>query len=126
MISNCRYFLADIPGEFNITAIPFGCSANLSWNAPIPNGCPITRYTIHFRNERSGWNMINLQRSNVKDYRLRLNCSENYYIMVFAWNQRGHNDYSWKSVLSVPTENGNSFGVFLLMTDLLPYQNNTM
>lgn len=58
--------------------------------------------------------MINLQRSNVKDYRLRLNCSENYYIMVFAWNQRGHNDYSSKSVLSVRTENGNSFGVFFV------------
>ena len=42
-------------------------------------------------------------------YRLWLNCSKTYEIMVMAWNQRGHNDFSEKSVLSVLTAEGIDF-----------------
>lgn len=100
---------SDIPDAFDIKAVAYGCSAKLSWNAPSPNGCPISRYTIHYRDETSVWNTINLKRSNVNDYRLWLNCGKNYHIMVFAWNQRGHNHYTEKSVLSLRTENGVPF-----------------
>ena len=89
--------------------------AVLNSRGPSPNGCPISRYTIHYRDETSVWNTINLKRSNVNDYRLRLNCSKNYHIMVFAWNQRGHNHYTEKSVLSLRTENGNGFVNFLFV-----------
>lgn len=51
--------------------------------------------------------MINLKRSNVSGYRLWLNCSKNYDIMVIAWNQQGHNHYSEKSLKSIRTERGN-------------------
>lgn len=51
--------------------------------------------------------MINLKRSNVSGYRLLLNCSKNYDIMVIAWNQQGHNHYSEKSLESIRTERGN-------------------
>ena len=51
--------------------------------------------------------MINLKRSNVSGYRLLLNCSKNYDIMVTAWNQQGHNHYSEKSLESIRTERGN-------------------
>ena len=48
--------------------------------------------------------MINLKRSNVSGYRLWLNCSKNYDIMVIAWNQQGHNHYSEKSLESIRTD----------------------
>ncbi|CAH3046336.1 unnamed protein product [Pocillopora meandrina] len=98
-----------VPGPFLVNAVPFGCSAKLSWNVPSSDGCPITRYTIHYRDKRNGWNMINLKRSNVSGYRLWLNCSKNYDIMVIAWNQQGHNHYSEKSLESIRTERGKPF-----------------
>lgn len=50
--------------------------------------------------------MKTLSGSNVSDYRLWLACAQKYEIMVMAWNQMGHNDYSESSVLSVLTEEG--------------------
>ena len=105
-------FFADIPKDFAVNADPFGCSAKLSWNTPSTNGCPITQYTIHYResttttNNEGTWKITSLKDSNITEYRLWLNCSKNYDVMVIAWNRRGHNDCDEKSVLSVLTEEG--------------------
>ena len=105
-------FFADVPKDFAVNADPFGCSAKLLWNTPLTNSCPITRYTIHYResttskNNEGTWKITSLKESNITEYRLWLNCSKNYDIIVIAWNRRGHNDYDEKSVLSVLTEEG--------------------
>lgn len=52
------------------------------------------------------WQITSLNKSNTNEYRLWLNCSMEYDVMVMAWNQRGHNDFNDKSVLSVLTDTG--------------------
>lgn len=108
-------FLADVPKSFMVNAVPSGCSAQLSWDTPSVSSCPITRYTIHYRNSRTSssetgaWLTTILNEPDINKHRLWLNCSKKYDIMVFAWNQRGHSDFNEKSVVSVLTDTGTEF-----------------
>ena len=108
-------FLADVPKSFMVHAVPLGCSANLSWNTPSVGSCPITRYTIYHRksmtasSDTGAWQTTVLNKPDINQHRLWLNCSKKYDIMAFAWNQRGHSDFNDKSVLSVLTDTGNEF-----------------
>ena len=52
------------------------------------------------------WKIISLTNTNTNEYRLWLNCSAKYDVMVMAWNQRGHNEFNDKLVLSVLTDTG--------------------
>ena len=105
-------FLADVPKAFTAQAVPLGCSAELSWNTPSSNTCPITRYTIHYRESMTTgslpgvWQTTVLNEPNITNYRLWLSCSKRYDIMVMTWNERGHNDYSEESVRSVLSDTG--------------------
>ncbi|XP_078372013.1 uncharacterized protein LOC144655597 [Oculina patagonica] len=108
--------LADVPKELTVsTLIPYGCSVKLSWNSPSVNSCPITQYTIHYRESMTAaskegpWQITSLNKPNTSEYRQRLNCSTRYDVMVMAWNQRGHNDFNDKSVYSVLTDTGVPF-----------------
>ena len=85
---------------------PQGCYAALSWKTPSYNSCPITRYTVHYRqsNQLIMWQTTFIER-NVTKYRLKLNCSSTYKIMVLAWNDRGSSIKDAK-VLAVTTEEG--------------------
>ena len=108
-------FVADVPKSFMVRADPLGCSANLSWNTPSVDSCPITRYTIYHKKSMTAssdagvWQTTVLNEADINQHRLWLNCSKKYDIMVFAWNQRGHSDFNEKSVLSVLTDTGNQF-----------------
>ena len=51
------------------------------------------------------WETKNLSEPDVTEYRLQLNCSTNYDVMVIAWNERGSSHADGKSV-SVRTEKG--------------------
>ena len=56
------------------------------------------------------WQITSLSKTNTNKYRLWwLNCSTTYDVMVMAWNQRGHNNFNDKSVLSVLTDTGAAF-----------------
>ena len=108
-------FLADVPKSFVVQAVPFGCSAKLSWDTPSISSCAVTRYTIHHRksvtasSDTGAWQTTILNEPDINQHRLWLNCSKKYDIMVLAWNQRGHSDFSEKSVLSVLTDTGTEF-----------------
>ncbi|CAH3115211.1 unnamed protein product [Porites lobata] len=97
---------AGVPTSFEVLAEPQGCYAALSWNIPSYNSCPITRYTVHYRqsNQLIMWQTTFIER-NLTNYRLRLNCSSTYKIMVLAWNDRGSSIKDAK-VLAVTTEEG--------------------
>ena len=122
--SHCVAFLyrfatifADIPEAFNIRAEPEGCYVRLSWKIPSANSCPISRYTVHYRecitSPRSNkrWKTTEVNNPNITEYRLPLNCSEKYEVMAIAWNERGSSYADGKS-LSVLTENGIGFSIF--------------
>lgn len=105
-------FLADVPTELRVHAVPFGCSVKLSWNTSPVNSCPISRYTVHYRESvttsstTGAWQITSLNNSNTNEYRLWLNCSMKYDVMFMAWNQWGHSDFNEKSVQSVQTDKG--------------------
>ncbi len=55
------------------------------------------------------WQITGLNNSSTSKYRLWLNCSTRYDVIVMAWNQRGNNDFNDKSVFSVLTDTGTAF-----------------
>ena len=105
---------ADIPEAFNIRAEPEGCYVRLSWKIPSANSCPISRYTVHYREcitsyrNNKRWKTKEVNSPNITEYRLPLNCSKKYEVLVVAWNDRGSSYADGKS-LSVLTEKGISF-----------------
>lgn len=108
---NCRIniSIAEKPKILNAQAVPLGCSAEVSWDTPSVNSCPITRYTIYYRESLTSagvWQKTSLNVSSRNYYRLWLKCSAEHDILVMAWNKRGHNDYNGASILTVVTEKG--------------------
>lgn len=74
------------------------CYANVSWSAPVDNGCPLTKYSVYYREihsrEREG-------EAKVTDvlkthYVLLLKCDTQYIIEVSAWNEEGQSERSRK------------------------------
>ena len=100
------FFFLDVPTSFEVSAEPQGCYAVLSWETPSHNTCPITRYTVHYRqsNQLIKWHKRFIAR-NISGYRLKLNCSSTYKIMVLAWIERGSSIKDAK-LLAVTTEEG--------------------
>ncbi|CAH3115182.1 unnamed protein product, partial [Porites lobata] len=99
-----------VPTSFEVSAKPDGCYAALSWKTPTYNNCPITRYSVHYKpsNQLIKWQTTNLLAPNKTKYRLKLNCSSTYEIMVLAWNERGSSIKDTK-LLAVTTEEGVPF-----------------
>ena len=60
------------------------------------------------------WKTTKVNNPNLDEYRLPLNCSKKYEVMAIAWNERGSSYADGKS-LSVLTENGISFSIFITL-----------
>ena len=72
----------------------FGCGVNLKWSSTQDDTCPLTLYTIYYREVRStseddSWYQINV----TVDTRSRdlpsLKCNTEYTFKVSAWNELG-------------------------------------
>ena len=103
-----KYFpVLGVPSSFEVSAKPQGCYVVLSWKTPSNNSCPITRYTVHYRqpNQLTKWQRSRFRAPNENKYRLKLNCSSTYDIMCLAWNERGSSIKDAK-LLTVTTEEG--------------------
>ncbi|CAH3112865.1 unnamed protein product, partial [Porites lobata] len=99
------------PKKFAVEASPFACGIKLSWKTPNSGGCPITQYTVHYKESRdpvteasSIWQVQNL--NNTDRHNLMTDCNKEYKIIVLAWNERGHSDFDEESVLTVFTDKG--------------------
>lgn len=99
------------PKKFAVEASPFACGVKLSWKTPNSGGCPITQYTVHYKESRdpvteasSIWQVQNL--NNTDRHNLMTDCNKEYKIIVLAWNERGHSDFDEESVLTVFTDKG--------------------
>ena len=109
------FCFSDVPEMMAFLANPIGCFAALSWSNPTQTNCPITRYTVHFRetatisNENTKWQTKNLGKLNKTEYRLQLNCNRTYEVMVIAWNERG-SSIPDANLVTVRTETG--IGIF--------------
>ena len=103
-----KYFsVLGVPISFEASAKPHGCYVVLSWKTPSNNSCPITRYTVHYRqpNQLTNWQRSSFRAPNENKHRLKLNCSSTYDIMFLAWNERGSSIKDAK-LLNVTTEEG--------------------
>ena len=116
------FCFSDVPKMMEFSAKPEGCFAALSWRNPSQTNCPITRYTVHFRetatisNENTKWHTKNLGKQNKTEYRLQLNCSRTYEVMVIAWNERGSSIPN-ANMVTVRTETG--IGIFSYIHSVL-------
>ena len=72
----------------------FGCGVNLKWSSTQDDTCPLTFYTIYYRevqstSEDDSWHQINV----TVDTRSRdlpsLKCNTEYIFKVSAWNELG-------------------------------------
>ena len=88
------------------------CNVNLTWSTPVDNGCPLTMYSIYYRQIQprvtgAPWDSINI--TNILDtrYFLSLRCDTQYMIEVSAWNELGQSDRSKAWVIKT------SSGMFL-------------
>ena len=123
MVSNVPFFcFSDVPEVMEFSAKPEGCFAALSWRSPSQTNCPITRYTVHFRetatmsNENTKWQTKNLGMQNKTEYRLQLNCNRTYEVMVIAWNERG-SSIPDANMVTVRTKTGT--GIFCYIHSIL-------
>ena len=75
---------------------------NLRWSPPENNGCPLTIYTIYYKELQSKNEdfkpQINVPKFTKLEHLLSLKCNTEYAIAVSAWNELGESDISseWK------------------------------
>ena len=89
-----------------------GCDVNLKWSSTQDDTCPLTLYTIYYRevqstSEDDSWYQINV----TVDTRSRdlpsLKCNTEYIFKVSAWNDLGESDTSneWPIKTAQMTDN---------------------
>ena len=73
-----------------------GCVVNLKWSLPEDNGCPLTFYTIYYREiqSKTSWHQINITKVTKPEHLLSLKCNIEYTFAVSAWNGLGRSAMS--------------------------------
>lgn len=71
---------------------------NLRWSLPEDHGCPLTMYTIYYRDLQSknddSWNQINITKVTRSVNLASLECNIKYAFLVTAWNALGESEKS--------------------------------
>ena len=75
------------------------CNVSLVWSKPANNGCPLTMYSVYYRQiqlQETGdpWYEINITGVSKTRHVLSLKCDTQYMIEVSAWNELGESDRS--------------------------------
>ena len=76
-----------------------GCDVNVTWMKPVDNGCPLTMYSVYYREiqsheTRAPWQEVRIN-DNLKTYHvLPLRCNTQYVIEMSAWNELGQSNRS--------------------------------
>lgn len=75
-----------------------GCDVFLRWSIPEDNGCPLTMYTVYYRELQSrnndSWQIVNVT-VDTRSIHLSLSeCNTEYVFAVSAWNELGRSDIS--------------------------------
>ena len=93
----------------------FGCGVNLKWSSPRDNGCPLTMYTIYYRevqstSENDSWHQINVTVDTTSRDLPSLKCNTEYIFKVSAWNELGESDTSNEWPIKTGQMTDNSIG----------------
>ena len=76
-----------------------GCDVNLKWGSTQDNGCPLTMYTVYYREVQSFgedeyWHHINVTMDSTSTNLTSLKCNSEYTFKVTAWNELGESNTS--------------------------------
>ncbi|CAH3033094.1 unnamed protein product [Pocillopora meandrina] len=76
-----------------------GCDVNLKWGSTQDNGCPLTMYTVYYREVQSlgedeYWHHINVTMDSTSTSLTSLKCNSEYTFKVTAWNELGESNTS--------------------------------
>ncbi|PFX16936.1 Proto-oncogene tyrosine-protein kinase receptor Ret [Stylophora pistillata] len=85
------------------------CDVNLKWSSPDDNGCPLTMYTIYYRDPQSSSQdyRINVTGDTTSRDLPPLKCNTDYIFKVTAWNELGESVPSdeWRMKTGTLTDN---------------------
>lgn len=87
------------------------CIVNLTWTVSEDDSCPLTKYTIYYRHEKSSWNKIEINKVSVTSHQWSLRCDTLYEFAVSAWNDVGQSNFSatWRKKTQIdPGKTGKS------------------
>lgn len=70
------------------------CVVNLTWTVSEDASCPLTKYSIYYRHEKSSWNKIEINKVSVTSHQWSLRCDTQYEFAVSAWNDVGQSNFS--------------------------------
>ena len=99
--SKC-FLIADFPSLPVITnkeTESLTCDVNLMWSARKDEGCPLTMYSIYYRQiqpqEREApWFHVNVTNVLTTNLTLSLACGRQYVVEISAWNELGESSRS--------------------------------
>ena len=90
------------PPEFiNDDTEATGRNVTVTWKNHADNNCAITMYTLHYRIvgptiKDKTWSSVNISDKTFTRYKLQLQYSKKYELIVSAWNKLGHsNSTAW-------------------------------
>ena len=106
------------------------CDVNLRWSLPEDNGCPLTMYTIYYRELQSDnlLHQINVTKVAKSEHLLSLKCNTEYTFAMSAWNEVGESAVSseWPITTIRPIKiikgmifNKNSLSFFILVPSFI-------
>ena len=72
---------------------------NLKWGSTQDNGCPLTMYTVYYREVQSlgedeYWHQINVTTDSTSTNLTSLKCNSEYTFKVTSWNELGESNTS--------------------------------
>ena len=100
-----------LPPTINISkSEKLSCNASLVWSKPANNGCPLTMYSVYYRQIQprdtgNPWYEINITDVSRTRHALSLQCDTQYMIEISAWNELGKSDRSntWLTTINSGT-----------------------
>lgn len=87
------------------------CIVNLTWSANEDAACPLTEYTIYYRQteiEESSWNKIDIKTVSKTNHEWSLRCYAQYEFAVSAWNDMGQSNLSATRQIKTSVKQGNN------------------
>ena len=74
-----------------------GRNVIVQWTRPSQRNCNVTMYSLHYRVIKpttEAWAEINITDANITSYKLYLQHSKKYEVILFAWNALGRSEKS--------------------------------
>lgn len=91
------------------------CWVNLTWSVKEDAHCPLSEYTIHYRqiqgrgSKKDSWSKIEITTASKNNHRWSLQCDTQYEFSVSAWNMMGQSNMSATWQIKTESPRGESF-----------------